>query len=573
MGEVANRLIADVGAVPSRWVSLIRRLDDLPGSHFDAAVEALTDIANSDLHQSDGESLAEALRRLVSHHAEYPEADWSLSEDKLERLKSILPLLEDSDPVRGTAWLFARDTRLPDLSGGGWRERVRLVEARRAEVVGAMSDQQGVDGLVALARAVEDPWSVGSAAANANLQVPELTLLAEILDSDDEAVRTMGQGFVARQTAKLGKPWVTELLASDATKTWTPAQRGSLLVDLPLGDDTWNLLRGEEPATQEEYWRRVPTIGRGQDVPADVVEATATNLQDHGRHAAAVDLIRLYGASNEAVANALELLAEKGPEDDYRIEDLAWAVTSLTDGLDVSPLVPAERIARIEWIFLGLRRYGEDRPRFLERSLATDPQLFVQMLELVFKPEGADEDEASPAEGSTPEQTQAQRQVAQRGSELLFRWSTPPGLTEEGTVDAESLRGWISESRERAAAVGRQSIADEHIGQILARLPEGSDGYHPHEAVRDLFEELKNGDIENGYYMGVLNARGITSRSLTEGGDQERLIESRLREASVAIRVRWPTASRILGDLAARYEHEARDEDVRAQLHEEGIWD
>jgi hypothetical protein len=167
-------------------------------------------------------------------------------------------------------------------------------------------------------------------------------------------------------------------------------------------------------------------------------------------------------------------------------------------------------------VFLGLRRYGGDRPRFLERRLSTDPEFFVQLLELVFKADG-ESDESSQLEQADTEESERRRQLARRAAELLLRWNTPPGLTETGTVDAEALRRWIATARERAAT-GRQRVADEYIGHILASLPEGSDGYPPHEAVRDVLEELRNGDIENGYQIGVLNARGITSSSLTEGG-------------------------------------------------------
>jgi hypothetical protein len=569
MGAVSERLVADVNEVASRWVQLIPRLDDFAGVHFDAAANSLTQFANTNLDQSDRDSLAGALRRLVAHHAEYPQTEWFMGAEKLERLKGILPQLEDSDPIRGNTWLFAWDTRLPDASGGGWEERVGLVEERRAATVGNISGQRGVEGLLSLARAVDDPWSVGSAAADADLQVPETELLEVILDSTEESLSVMGQGYVAGQTAGGGEAWVRATLESDQAKTWSPGQRGSLLVNLPLGNDTWAFVNAETPETQDEYWRRVPIVGRGQDVPRHVIEETATNLQDHGRYAAAVDLIRLYGADSEVVATALERFAENGPENPYVIDRLAWAVTSLLDSLDESPTVSAERIALLEWVFLGLRQYGDDRPRFLERRLATYPRFFVELLELVFKAEG--EEEPRSEEAGT-EDAERQRQLARRAMELLSRWSTPPGLSQDGIVDAEAVRQWISEARELAAEVGRQRVGDEYIGQILSKLPDGSDSFPPHEAVRDLFEELRNGDIETGYFMGVLNDRGITSRSLTEGGDQERRIQARFREASLQLRVRWPTASRILGELAARYEHEARDEDVRAQLHDEGIW-
>lgn len=110
------------------------------------------------------------------------------------------------------------------------------------------------------------------------------------------------------------------------------------------------------------------------------------------------------------------------------------------------------------------------------------------------------------------------------------------------------------------------------IGKALSFSPKGPDEAWPDVAVRDLLEELENEGVERGIELAVYNNRGVVSRDLTEGGQQERrLVEAYMGYAGT-LSDRWPRTSALLRRVAQGYESEARREDLEAELRED-LWD
>lgn len=150
-------------------------------------------------------------------------------------------------------------------------------------------------------------------------------------------------------------------------------------------------------------------------------------------------------------------------------------------------------------------------------------------------------------------------------------WSTCPGVDEKGEVKVERLREWITTARAVLAERGRAKIGDLHIGQALASAPPDQDGKWPCEPVRATLEELNNDEVERGLEIQIFNNRGVTSRSLDEGGIQERELAAKYRTNAEEFLERWPRTAAIFGRLARSYEADARREDADAELHRRGL--
>ena len=63
--------------------------------------------------------------------------------------------------------------------------------------------------------------------------------------------------------------------------------------------------------------------------------------------------------------------------------------------------------------------------------------------------------------------------------------------------------------------------------------------------------------------MGRINSRGVATRGVYDGGDQERALAARYAGWAQTVG-RWPRTSRLLRELAEDYERDARMEDERA---------
>ena len=142
--------------------------------------------------------------------------------------------------------------------------------------------------------------------------------------------------------------------------------------------------------------------------------------------------------------------------------------------------------------------------------------------------------------------------------------ATCPPATRNGKIDEEHLRKWVREARLLLAGHDRADIGDQQLGQLLSGNPSGDDGGCPAEPIRDLIERLWSKDLETGLHVGVINRRGVTSRRVYDGGDQERALAARCREWARSAE-RWPRMSRLPRGLADAYERDARQEDARAE--------
>jgi hypothetical protein len=111
------------------------------------------------------------------------------------------------------------------------------------------------------------------------------------------------------------------------------------------------------------------------------------------------------------------------------------------------------------------------------------------------------------------------------------------------------------------------NIADLCIGKLLAHAPIGVDGVWPCEPVRNVLEEFQSEPMMSGAHTGVYNSRGVVSRSLGEGGNQERELAEKYRKWGQALQVSHPfMASKLLMGLAKTYEHEANREDTEVGI-------
>jgi hypothetical protein len=201
----------------------------------------------------------------------------------------------------------------------------------------------------------------------------------------------------------------------------------------------------------------------------------------------------------------------------------------------------------------------EHKPKLLHRELARNPVFFSDVIAVVYRP--ADEE--------SREVTDEERARANLGHKLLASWRTPPGTLEGGTIDAGALKTWVRTAREALAAKRLSESGDRRIGETLSGSPIGADGIWPHPAVREVIEETASEDIEHGLELGLYNSRGVTSRSLTEGGAQEQQLFDRYTGFATAMRDQWPRTTAMLRRIAERYRRDARREDQRAELRED----
>lgn len=561
--EIVHRLLKDISTDGTRWSTLIELLDDLPKTDFDTIADSLFAMNLETLPQSDRLLIWNTLRDQLSHHLQFPDAEWALPQEAIERLKQCYARFEPKDPVLKKCWLFSCHCNFPEGGSSRGREREDTIIQARIAAVEELFDIGGLPMLFELACKVEHVYCLGWSLSQSRVfDSHEALLLSQCLGSTDAVRRDVLAGLLNGRAAIKGKGWLDSLRSSETWEKWTFQQRADYYMLLPFIKSTWDALENESSEIQSLYWLNVGINGRG-NLKTEDCEHIILKLAENRRLWSAVDFMALY---RKNLRNCIHLVAEvlDGAILDKRTDNIDWnllayGIGELLDLLEASNEIEEARMARFEWHFLPLFRNSGRPPRILHRALSNNPEFFAEVLKWRYR-----------AKGEEPSEPTEEKSIRARlGYDLLQSWIKPPGVNEDGCVDPEKLKSWISRTRELAHSNGMGDVADIHIGQVLAHYPNGADGAWPHEALRELIESLMCEKIEKGIVIGVFSHRGVVARSIYEGGSQERAISERYLNYARILSDNWPHTARLMKKIAGGYESDAIREDREAELDED----
>lgn len=562
--SAARALLDEAGVDVGRWVTIIGEIDHIPEEiqqEFRATLEGLAERLADD---HDRGQIWAALRSFTARHRQYADAKWALPEEFLATLDPLHEAFEPQDPRLRFGWLFAGG--MIDL--GDFRRRDDLVEydaeldRRRCDAIGHIFESGGLGAILAFAAEVAFPGQVGLALARHVNDAEFDARLFSHLESDSEVASAVAFAYFGARFLDHGWPYIEALLDIGSP-------RGSAR----LLRSTWQSLdasaRADALSTDvaREFWREFAYFGLGGEF--DGVLQVARRLREVGRNAASVAFLSLYSRRTDsyefarAITEGLEELMENPDADpeigtlrEYDFDLLMKAIANHRDQLG------RDRVVRLEWFFLPALGFDPDAHN-LHRALAEDPDFFVQMITLMYRPAGQTiEERPAPSEG--------ERRAAENAFRLLHSWRTCPGTDESGSLDEAALRSWVGEARRLLAGADRASMGDDEIGQALVAAP-GDEGGWPPRAVRDLVEEIRSDHLDRGFGRRIFNNRGVTSRSLDAGGRQEWDLAAKYRSIAGENRCTWPRLARIFDGLVETYEADARREDAAAERRRRGL--
>lgn len=552
---VMDELLAHAGADLGRWADVVELMFDLPPDLQSRIADALTRVPGDASPDDPGRvRLLDALRRQAAHRRRHTED----GDGQADELDALIGRFESSDIAVAKAWLFAHMPHLPLPRGNDWRAFEADLQRIREDAVRVVLDGAGLSGVRTLALRAEYPWSVGFALGAVT---PPEDIAAEMLPlllATEAPRRDLVTGWVVKGFLDRGWGWIEEL---GGLGTWTARQWAALLITLPPSVEVWDFAAARGRDVAELYWRETPlrVVPKGRHV----IRA-ATELLDVGRPHLALDLMALLrdeleAADRELIYRTLEEAAttRQDPSKGPRIE--SYDVARLLEVIEDDDDADVERVARIEWLYLPLFGHGERPAKLLHGELPRSPEFFSTVVTWIFKTD------SEPPRDLTEEE----RVCGRLAYQLLDSWRQPPGIDSTGRLDAEALRTWVLAARGLLHQADRADIGDQWIGHILRYTAKGDDGRWPAEPVRDLLEELSAEHLEIGMAVEVRNSRGVTSRHPTEGGKQERELESGFREDAAAFAARWPRTAALMTRLADSYARDARREDADADLTED----
>ena len=204
----------------------------------------------------------------------------------------------------------------------------------------------------------------------------------------------------------------------------------------------------------------------------------------------------------------------------------AYDIGRLFEKLDQSDDISNERIAQLEVPYIHLMDEWQRQPA-LHREILRQPFVFADFISWVFKRSDGQVDH------DVDEETRHNR--AEAALTVLWSLRELPGQDDAGVVQADALGTWVNEARRLCQERDRGDIGEEQIGQILANAPVGADGAWPCEPVRELLDAVGSQHVGEGFTTGKFNLRGVTSRGMFDGGEQERSLAEGYRADAAKI--------------------------------------
>ncbi|WP_280179790.1 hypothetical protein [Nocardia cyriacigeorgica] len=505
---------------------------------------------------------------LIGRHREFPDAAWALPDEELGKLDVLATRYQPTTAYVRLVGLFQSWTpyigaRRQDDYEGFERELKR----QRVEAIKEIEAEAGFNAITRLARDATVQGSVGIALANASSSHDEQLL--DWLASDDHDLTSTAISYFSARYALKGFELVTGLLEREDLKV---DQRARLLLvargNLP---EAW-ALAAAEPELETRYWAEFEPLGFGQDT--STINDIADRLIKAGRHADVLHFMSMYSHIDQDRPRAAQLIvrALDGLLAD-QAQSAAASGLSTHDFQRLFAYLEAMRehlsfgdLARLEWSYLPVLGYDAKVPA-LSESLAADPAKFVGIVCTVYRARPTSDEV-----GAEDQADEGQRDVAMATNayRLLNAWESPPGLV-DGVMNAEALRAWLDGAMELLAERGRTEVGLQHIGQVLGHTPPDADGTWPGVVVRSLLEEVQLDHIETGLYLHIVNGRGVTTRGLEDGGDQELKLAADFRLKAEALADRAPRVAGLFRRIALSYESDARRNEEEAERFRRGL--
>lgn len=537
--------------VPERWQTLIGALGQLRPDSFEHVVRGLENCLDKQ-GAEDCFATWDALRKEVNRHRAFSGVDWAIKDEWLGRLDALVAKFQPNDPLLVTTWLF--DDWMPDVVGRrDGNDQMAAIQAARLEALREVMIAQGVPGLTKLAARVKLPLQMAESLAKLALGEEDTSsLVRQLLELNGEA-KYLATVVVAQAFASFGPSWMNHVDRLRAELDLAADETARLFLALDDGKPTWDMVASFGADVDDAYWRQKSAFGfRGTP---EEMEYAVSRYRACGRTLAAIEATHRR-LQDVASATMLKLLEAAIPEINAITGGgramLEYYVEHLFEELGMRPDVTWEELARMEFAYLPFF-HRRKQPLTLHRMLVESPAFFVSTICTVFKP----------ATGESPILSEQEQKLATAAYELLNGLDVLPGQVGD-RVEFPKLKAWSDEVRQRASEVDRSAITDSRIGYLLAHAPiDPEDQAWPHKAVRQLVEQLSSDKVEQAVCIERLNMRGVYSKAIGEGGQQERELAQQAKDWASAM-PDFPRTANMLSSIAKMWSEQGDEADARA---------
>ncbi|RPI79626.1 MAG: hypothetical protein EHM45_02170 [Desulfobacteraceae bacterium] len=548
--------------VPERWIDLIDYLIFIPREDTESVLEGLESTTKADLAVDLQKRLWDGLREEIRKIQYHSDTKWALPQHIIIRLETIRDSLQPQDAIDLAIPLFKKGFDHVFDKSLSWEQNEKIRWQNREDAIRAIIKSHGFDSIINLVQNVQKDWDVGVAFVKATGPEYLAYVLPALLCHPEESVANFAGAYATNLIGISGRDWAESL----PLVGWKTAEVVKFIIRMPFDNRTWDYIKRFGSTIEDDYWRQTNYLTLRLS-PGEI-ERACRKLITVGRPISAIELLAMEAPTIDSfapnvildileIALAAPLKEKENLIDRYHILELLERLQKATD-------VDETKLARLEWLLLPLIECYHYFPATLHKRISGDPDFFIELLTAIYKPHHRDIDEEK--NQTDNENDEINRLQSERAWKLLNEWRQIPGMKGDGKLGRRELKEWIKSVRDKAAELDRKEVCDITLGGVFAFSPNEEDGSWPCIPIREIIEDAESSELERGFAIGIANKRGIFSKAIGEGGQQERALAEKYDAYAKSCLSSHPRTASILLKVAKDYKIEAKSEDERAKV-------
>ncbi len=294
------------------------------------------------------------------------------------------------------------------------------------------------------------------------------------------------------------------------------------------------------------FWQEVIIPFPCGDEDNDGLVLLVEKLCEYKRYVAAVNLLGRSIIDAYDKDNVCKILIKAGTEKSFGNETIdKYAVQRIFSWLQEKEDVDLSTLSDIDFIYLPIfDDYSEVKPRALFTRLSTEPEYFCNLIELFYKKSKENKHNRRLSEP-----------VKERLYKIIFQFKVAPGYIWNGSFDERTFKAWIEYVVDWSKENDRFKVTMQTVGSGLSYAVLDENKLPPRAIIEEL-NKPDNIEMRRGYYLGILNQRGVVFVD-PEGKPELALSEDYNSRANYVESLGYSRYSDVLKEIADNYLKEA----------------
>ena len=514
-----------------RLCAIVSVIDDVDST---MQQEILDNIKKSSegLDDKDKSILWNELKDFTHRHRKFPDAKWTLSEDRLVSVDEVAAWLVPNSEKLLSIRLFRNDqySLLMDLHN--YEEEEKQLRIKQRGIIKEIYDASGLAGLLRFVETVENKRLAGLCAS-------------EVLNDEDAYCIISNSNDITSDDFLDGivKPHSFSEIAS-IIQDFSDTIKAEVLAKLPLTDVLIQYVEKLDEGAKKKFWEETEAWGVKNDRFSMLSEAV-NDLNSYQQIGKSITLLyyNVYknseGVNPDLIIETLKLDVDNQDKNTYNEFHIQYLIKWLQE-----KTADRKTLIALEWKYLALLDEREGYPPLtLWEELSDNPDFYIMIVKIACGKEDESWDDDT------------KKRMAQRCFHLLQGWKRIPGLDANGQVDNEKLSSWFSSVKKSSDEYKITGMAMNYFGRTAFYAPPDRDGFFIDRAVAEYLHADTDGSILSGYRAEAIDSRGVYIVDST-GQTEFKLEEDYLGKARTADENGFFRLADILRSIAESYHEE-----------------